>query len=427
MSQNKYRILNEIKELRSLIKNHCVDKSFKARLTYTFTNEGILTENNVSFDMPMKYEDFRHVDYLVMQYIHHTFKKVTKIPNLEFTLHFKPSDDEIQYDYNYDYHYDYDYYQKPKQIVIYENYDNYNYVDYYKLSSTEQEFFDRELKSNVDIGYLIITIQDDKIFMEIPEQKLIIDELFIKLISHIDSINNLMFDLDDLVDHNTFNIPKLIKVESNKDVVNNFLQSYKKEMPKLKKYFNNFLKDSILESQETYLWIDRDRRNKIGEAIVIEHIGYEFNWNSYPLKKNLKTDNLPKVHSYQDKSCVEANVLYEMKTDFNGYATRDISGNVNNSILTDYVWSRIKNTLDKNIFAENYTVLKLSLTKSKIERLKAGHIKNQIYGFNKNNEIIFCLKTENDYSSNICQIINDSELFREQLNAIISELAELAQ
>lgn len=34
MSQNKYRILNEIKELRSLIKNHCVDKSFKTRLIY---------------------------------------------------------------------------------------------------------------------------------------------------------------------------------------------------------------------------------------------------------------------------------------------------------------------------------------------------------------------------------------------------------
>ena len=427
MSQNKYRILNEIKELRSLIKNHCVDKSFKARLIYTFTNEGILTENNVSFDMPMKYEDFRHVDYLVMQYIHHTFKKLTKIPNLEFTLHFTPSDDEIQYDNNYDY--DYDYYQEPKQIVIHENYDNYNYVDYYKLSSTEQEFFDREFKSNVDIGYLIITItiQNDKIFMKISKYGSGIDKPLIKLISHIDSINNLMFDLDDLVDYNTFNIPKLIKVESNKDVVNNFLQSYKKEMPKLKKYFNNFLKNSILESQETYLWIDRDRRNKIGEAIVIEHIGYEFNWNSYPLKKNLKTDNLPKVHSYQDKSWVEANVLCEMKKDLNGYATRDISGNVNNSILTDYVWSRIKNTLDKNIFAEDYTVLKLSLTKGKIDYLKAGNIKNQIYGFNKNNEVIFCLKAENDYSSNLCQIINDLELFKEQLNAIICELTEPAQ
>lgn len=425
MSQNKYRILNEIKELKSLIKNHYADNSFKARLIYTFTNEGILTENNVNFNMPMKYEDFRHVDYLVMQDIHHTFKKVTKIPNLEFTLHFTPSDDEIQYDNNYDY--DYDYYQEPKQIVIHENYDNYNYVDYYKLSSTEQEFFDREFKSNVDIGYLIITIQDDKIFMEISKYGLGIDKLLIKLISHIDSINNLMFDLDDLVDHNTFNIPKLIKVESNKDVVNNFLQSYKKEMPKLKKYFNNFLKNSILESQETYLWIDRDRRNKIGEAIVIEHIGYEFNWNSYPLKKNLKTDNLPKVHSYQDKSWVEANVLYEMKKDLNGYATRDISGNVNNSILTDYVWPRIKNTLDKNIFAEDYTVLKLSLTKGKIDYLKAGNIKNQIYGFNKNNEVIFCLKAENDYSSNLCQIINDLELFKEQLNAIICELTEPAQ
>ena len=88
MSQNQYRMLNEIKELKSLINTYCADKSFKAKLTYTFTNKGILTANNVSFEMPMEYENFRHVDYLVMQDIHHKFKKATKIPNLEFTLHY---------------------------------------------------------------------------------------------------------------------------------------------------------------------------------------------------------------------------------------------------------------------------------------------------------------------------------------------------
>lgn len=436
MAQNKYRMLNEIKELKSLIKNNCVDKSFKAQLTYTFTNEGILTENNINFDIPMKYEDFRHVDYLLMQDIHHEFKKATKIPNLEFTLHFMPSEDDDLYDQGYDenmgydYDYDYDYYNEPKIVVIHENYDSYDsykYVDYYKLLPAEQELINREFKPNYDIDYIFITIQNDQISMEIPSHNKITNDAFMKLLSHVKSVNNLMLDLNDLVDDNTFKIPKLIKTEPTHEVVNNFLQSYKKEMPKLKKYFNKFLKNSILESQETYLWIDSDRRNKISEAIVIEHIGYEFNWNSYPLKNNLKKDNLPKVHSYQDKSWVQANLLHENKTDLNGYATRDISGNVNGSILIDYIWLQIKNALDKNIFLEDYTSLKLSITKGKIDHLQTGLTKNQIYGFNKNNEVIFCLNADADYSNNLCQVINDLELFKKQLNKIICELAELAQ
>ena len=421
MSQNQYRMLNEIKELKSLINAYCAVKSFNAKLTYTFTNKGILTASNVSFEMPMEYENFRHVDYLVMQDIHHKFKKATKIPNLEFTLHFMPSEDDNLYDVDYDY--DYGYYDEPKIVVIHESYEGYEYVDYYKLLPTEQEFINREFKPNLNIEHLFITIQNDQISMEIPDHNKITNDVFMKLLSHVESINKLMLDLNDLVDNNTFKIPRLIKAEPTQDVVNNFIKSYKKEMPKLKNYFNKFLKNSILESQETYLWIDRDRRNRISEAIVIEHIGYEFNWNSYPIKNNPKKDNLPKVHSYQDKSWVQANVLHENKTDLNGYATRDISGNVNGSILTNYVWSQLKNTLDENIFLEGYTSLKLSLTKGKIEHLQqAGHTKNQIYGFNKNNEIIFCLNAENEYSNNLNHIIKDLQAFKSQLNLIICEL-----
>ena len=422
MSQNQYRMLNEIKELKSLINNYRFDKSFKAQLTYTFTNKGILAASNVRFEMPIEYENFRHVDYLVMQNIHHKFKKATKIPNLEFTLHFMSFDDDNLYDVDYDY--DYDYYDEPKIVVIHENYEGYDYIDYYKLLPAEQEFINLEFKPNRDIEYLFITIQNDQISMEIPNSNNITNDAFTKLLSHVESINKLMLDLNDLVDNNTFKIPNLIKAEPTQDVVNNFLKSYKKEMPKLKNYFNKFLENSIFESQETYLWIDRDRRNKISEAIVIEHIGYEFNWNSYPLKNNPKKNNLPKVHSYQDKSWVPANVLHENKTELNGYATRDISGNVNGSILTDYVWLQLKNTLNKNIFLEGYTSLKLSITKGKIEHLQVSHTKNQIYGFNKNNEIVFCLNAENEYSDNLSHIIKDLQTFKDQLNLIICELTK---
>lgn len=88
------------------------------------------------------------------------------------------------------------------------------------------------------------------------------------------------------------------------------------------KYFEPFLSTAHHFTSEAYLFYSSDTRKPLQEALVFEHIGYDFHWNAYNYFESSTARLLPILHSYKDNSWNIA--MVDHKKDLTGIATRTI-------------------------------------------------------------------------------------------------------
>ena len=183
-----------------------------------------------------------------------------------------------------------------------------------------------------------------------------------------------------------------------------------------KKTFDKFIENSILKDEEIYIWISTYLEKNISEGLIIEHIGYNFNWNNY--NKLDKKINFNILHSYQDLSWKPAMVSNrEKESNLTGVSKRDLLLG-NDSYFKDNLFKLTKECLSSNIFRDSYSKFKMVVNKGLIISHKI--IEGCLYGLNENGEVILFISCENSHKNELPII--DIDLFIEKLNTLIKEL-----
>lgn len=234
---------------------------------------------------------------------------------------------------------------------------------------------------------------------------------FLSIIKYSEQYSNLYNEILKTLNNSNLGIVSRYLLEE--EVTNtseiDYLKEIKSQINKYNNICTSFLSKTIGRYKEDKaFYLTSDNRKPIKEAFVIEHEGYNFFWNSYPVKINNPLTNF--VHSFYDKSWKQ---LPEDK-DLSGEAIRYLAESSANNLLKG-VYNTIKNSISENIFNYNYMEMKLYLTKGDIEDISINY--NTIYGLNKDKEVVFLFKSENTLKKDL---FIDKKLFINSLNYIIN-------
>lgn len=216
---------------------------------------------------------------------------------------------------------------------------------------------------------------------------------FLKLFNNHNQEIISKFSLEEIIDDSSRDYLKEIKDQANK--YNNICTSF------LSKTIGRYLEDKAF-------YLTSDNRKPISEAFLIEHQGYDFHWNSYPIKiKNPLTNY---VHYFYDKSWKQ---LPENK-ELSGESVRYLAESDGNNLLKG-IYSSLKDSLSENIFNYSYMEMKLYLTKGDIEDIIIEY--NSIYGLTQKGEVVFFFKSDKKFKE---EVILNKELFINNLNNLIN-------
>lgn len=235
---------------------------------------------------------------------------------------------------------------------------------------------------------------------------------FLSIIKYSEQYSNLYNEI--LKTLNNSNLEIVSRYSLEEEVANTAKIDYLKEIKSQINKYNNictsFLSKTIGKYKEDKaFYLTSDNRKFVKEAFIIEHEGYNFFWNSYPVKIKQPLTNF--VHSFYDKSWKQ---LPEGK-DLSGEGVRYLTESPDNNLLKG-IYNSIKNSISENIFNYNYMEMKLYTTKGFIEEIIINY--NTVYGLNKEKEIVFLFKSENKFKE---EVIHDKDLFIKDLNKVIEK------
>lgn len=176
-----------------------------------------------------------------------------------------------------------------------------------------------------------------------------------------------------------------------------------------KNTFDRFLKGVIeLVSTETYLYTDKSKAQ-----LVFEHVGYDFQWNSYPYDELKSLKGIPTIHSYEDLSWKVARCNTN-RNDLTGLGIRNLVES-NSTYVSDLLYEYTNDAiLDKhNVFSDRSNVFKVSLTEGPIVTIQKEW--DGMYGLSSNGKVIMTLKHDRDLEI-------DKNKFKKGLNRLITDV-----
>lgn len=407
MEKSKYKIISLLNELKSLFYEMRYDLPKKTyQINLSLYKDKVVLDNDIKVDFSdLSKSKFMYIDYESLSNLLHYKNSISK--NFSMTINFE-SELEI------------DGYSSPVKEYIYSS----DYSDcspndliFYPVMNKEESSFVKKTGISSDSGIwlsLFFEIKNNKVSVSLERKEFNskVGSVITKIPDYYNFYNELLSLLDSKDGHQLSfeGLEDYQDTFSQRNILEEFKKSYKEIVEN--NYFESFLSTAIGKIDYSfYLFTDKDTNANISHALVFEHEGNSFNWNSYS-KLNKNKITIPVVHSYIDHSWSVSKVNFSKS--INGIASRTIKDK--SEILESVamlLFDFTKDSLSDNVFMKPYTKFKIFLSKGNITKIETDW--RNVYGLNENDEVVFQLSYNDEH------YINDLEIFKKGLNNLIND------